>query len=132
MNLEALFDDLEANFASLQAEPDRLCSFTVPGFSRLVWGSDHFAGLVESAGIWRIVALANFEPVVLTLGDSTRDGLSLKNRTRALVGLWVRLETSNRNVSGRLLSVQGKLLVFQDFCLHLESIRQISLHAVDN
>jgi len=132
MNLEALFDDLEANFATLRTEPNRLSAYSVSGYSRVTWGSDHFAGLVEGAGIWRIVALANLEPAILTLGDSTLDGLSLKNRIRALVGLWVRLETANRNVSGRLLAVQGKLLVFQDFCLHLESIRQISLHAVDN
>ena len=132
MNLDALFDDLEANFASLQVEPDRLCGYTVPGFSRLAWGSDHFAGFVEGADVWQIVAIKNNEPVAMTRGDATLDGLSFKNRAKQLIGLWVRVETANRTVSGRLLAIEGKLLIFQDLCLHVESIQRISLNAVDN
>lgn len=132
MNLDALFDDLEANFTSLQVEPDRLGSYNVPGFSRLAWGSDHFAGFVEGADVWQIVAIKNSEPVAMTRGDATLDGLSFKNRAKQLIGLWVRVETANRTVSGRLLAIQGKLLIFQELCLHVDSIQRISLHAVDN
>ena len=132
MNLDTLFDDLEANFASLQSEPNRLGSYSVPGFSRLVWGSDHFAGFVEGAAVWQIVAIKNGELVAMIRGNGTLDGLSLRKRIKQLVGLWVRVETANRNFSGRLLAIEGKLLIFQNFCLHVQSIKLISLHAVDN
>ena len=132
MNLEALFDDLEAKFVALQTKPFGLGNHGVQGFSKLVWGSDHFAGFVEGTAIWQIVALERHEPVALTAQVTPLDGLSFKARLKQLVGLWVRLETPNQTLAGRLKFIDGKLLVFQDFCVHLRTVKTVSLHAVDN
>jgi hypothetical protein len=132
VNLETLFDDLEASFDLLQTEPNRVSSYTVSGYSRVVWGNDNFAGFLEGSAIWQIVAIRNCGPVTMIRGDSNSDGLTLSKRVKKLIGLWVRIEIENRNVAGRLIEHDGKLLFFQGFCIHVASVKRISLHAVDN
>jgi hypothetical protein len=130
MNLDAVFDDLEASFEQLQPRGASILKLRPAGFERVTFGADHFAGFVENTSVWRLTMF--IEPIRLVPGTSDATDQKAIEVIEKLIEKWLRVETTTDQIQGQLLAMEGKLLLFREVCVPLKAVRAIELHAVDN
>lgn len=132
MNMDALLDDLEAAFTQLKAEPEQLSSRKPVGYINVNFGKDHFTGLASNDASWHLVAFRANEVIQTEPGESSVSSTTISRQVERLLNLWLRVETEQTALRGRLLSIENHLLVFREYCVPVSAIRRIELHAVDN
>lgn len=130
MNLDAVFDDLEASFERSQQSCASILKLQPAGFERVTFGADHFAGFVENTSVWRLTIFV--EPIRLVPGSSKTTDQKAIEVIEKLTEKWLRIETTTDPIQGQLLAVEGKLLLFREVCVPIKAVRAIELHAVDN
>jgi hypothetical protein len=132
MNFDAILDDLEASFTRLTTNTVKLTNRKPVGYSRVVFGKDHFSGLVLEADCWHLVAFRGNPVIATEPGEADKTTKSIRQTCTRLIGLWLRLELGDRSIRGRLLEIEGRVLIFREFLIPIDCIRRIELHAVDN
>jgi hypothetical protein len=132
MSIDALLDDLEARFATLQVPPPSLSECSVVGFERVHFGKQHFAGFISGTSIWQINPFGTIDQIRLEQGKSVVDGLSVTKRLKPLAGAWLRVFTVGGEHRGFLSYTVSGLLVFHDLAIPVAQIRSIQIHPVDN
>ena len=132
MNFDAILDDLEASFARLNTRAPELTNRKPVGYSRVVFGKDHFSGLLLEADCWHLVAFRGNPVIATEPGEADKTAKSIRQTCTRLIGLWLRLELDGRSIQGRLLEIEGRVLIFREFLIPIDCIRRIELHAVDN
>ncbi len=130
MNFDALFDDLEATFDRLQPRFNKLCECTPIGLERVDFGIDHFSGFVTNTAVWRLTMFT--QSFRVAPGKSKTSGRKARETIETLTSNWIRIETDTERIQGKLLAVEGKLLIFREFCVPIAAIKTLELHAVDN
>jgi hypothetical protein len=130
MNLDAVFDDLEASFEQLQPRSASILKLKPAGFVRVTFGVDHFAGFIENTSVWRLAMFV--EPIRLVSGSSNATDQKAIEVIERLIEKWLRVETTTCRVQGQLLAIEGKVLLFREVCVPIKAVRAIELHAVDN
>ncbi|MCX8529556.1 MAG: hypothetical protein ORN27_05760 [Rhodoluna sp.] len=130
MNLDAVFDDLEASFEHLQPRGASILQLQPAGFERVTFGADHFAGFIENTSVWRLTMFV--EPIRLVPGSSMATDQKAIEVIDKLTQKWLRIDTTTEPIQGQLLAIEGKLLLFREVCVPIKAVRAIELHAVDN
>lgn len=132
MNLDALFDDLEARFERLQQPAAELAGLTVAGLDFVTFAKDHYSGIDTATGHVRIIVYRHSPAAQTIPGESKLSQLKLNQALANLVGLWVNLETTEKNISGRILAVDQGLVLFHEMLVPIATIKSIELRAVEN
>lgn len=132
MSIDALLDDLEAKFNTLQKPNYGLTDFSVVGFERVHFGKRHFAGFIAGTSIWQLIPFKSIDQIRLEPGHSVVDGLGVAKRLKPLSGSWLRVATADFEHRGFLGSVDSGLLVFTGLGIPIDSVRSIQVHPVDN
>lgn len=132
MSIDALLDDLEARFNSLQNPNDSLTEFSVVGFERVSLGKRHFAGFVAGTSIWQLSTFNSIEQIRLEPGSCVVDGLTIAKRLKPLQGAWLRVATADAEHRGFLRNVNSGLLVFNGLAIPIASVSRVQVHPVDN
>ena len=130
MNIDELLEDLEASMAHQRINPPQLRNLRPAGFEKVTFNRDHFAGFLQGSPVFRIVPYR--ERFATERGESRVSNSTLRKTCELLIGLWLRVQTDSELIQGKLLAVEGKLLIFKHYCLPLEAIRYLDVHAVDN
>lgn len=132
MNLDALLDDLEAAFTRLTPNPASLTRRKPIGYGRVVFGKDHFSGLVLEEDCWHLVAFLGSPIIATEPGESNKTAKTIRQVCQGIIGLWLRVELEHEHIQGRLLEVEDRMLIFREFLIPIATIRRIEIHAVDN
>jgi hypothetical protein len=127
VNLDALFDDLEASFESRSKPIPQIVDFTPKGIDRAVFGKGFFTGFVRGTSTWRLTT--SIEAIEIVPGRSTKTSNTLNCEVKRLVGLWLLV---NEEHPGQLLAVESGFLIFRTFCVPIKALRTIEVRAVDN
>ena len=130
MNLETLFDDLEAKFELIQNKSAAITLRTIPGLSKVTFARGHYFGLVSGSATLRIV---QYKGVVGTIsGESAISEVSFKQTIKRLTNHWVSISTGGETIVGRINSISKGLVLVADQLIPLSSIESIEVKAVDN
>jgi hypothetical protein len=130
MNLEDILGDIEAGVANQNLRPPSLNEFRPVGFELVTFNRDHFRGFLTGTSNLHLIRYG--QPISLTAGESDVSDETLLQATARLIGCWLRVSSGNNEYHGRLLALEGKLLLFRDKLLPLAGITAIELRAVDN
>lgn len=132
MNLDSLFDDLEASFERLAITEPQLENCSVAGLDNVQFGKGHLLGFIEGSANLKILVLENARPIDYVPGESSVCKRKLVELIHSLIGSWIRIETIDEHVASRLIGFQQGLLILESGLVPKRIIRSIELHAVDN
>lgn len=132
MNLETILDDLESAFAELQKERPSLQARKPVGFSRVIYGKDHFSGFLVNTPVWVVVSFSHGVALRTEPGGAEVTNRSIADVCQPLIGRWLRVRCGESLLHGTLENIEGRGLLFRDFFVPISAITVIELHAVDN